>query len=184
MRQLHFSGRSTDSLLIFYKPSVSSCLHILGPDDLEDPSLPAITRTALPASNLKRISPRETTGYPPSEIFGPEPEHNWCYYYQKAALARQLGDWSGVISLADQASEKGYRPLQGEANTPQEWLPFVEAFARSGRADEAAEISRAIFQKDRRMDRQLCGLWVGLRQIAAGTAAGQVLAELGCLSPK
>jgi len=35
----------------------------------------------------------------PEDIFGKEPPHTWCYYYEKAELARQAGDWEQVAKL-------------------------------------------------------------------------------------
>jgi len=31
--------------------------------------------------------------------------HGWCYYYQKANLARQQGDWEQVIALGREAEK-------------------------------------------------------------------------------
>ncbi len=180
LRQFHFSGRSTDSLVIFYKPSLSSCLRILSAEDEADPSLPEHTRAALPVSNLNRITAKAFPGYPPVDIFGAEPEQGWCYFYQKAALARQFQHWSEINALAERAAQKGYHPLRGESNTPQEWLPFVEAFARTGRVDEAVRISEEIARKDRRMDRQLCALWQNIRRDVVSQQANQHFQELGC----
>ena len=45
-----------------------------------------------------------------------EPEHGWCFYYQKAAFTRQLEDWDGVLQLGEEAFGMGLYPslpLQG-----------------------------------------------------------------------
>lgn len=69
---------------------------------------------------------------PPEEIFGPEPEHDWCYYYQKMALSVQREDWQPAAELADEAMQAGL-----EAGDSVEWLPLLQAYAYSGRVDEA-----------------------------------------------
>ena len=54
---------------------------------------------------------RSTTPSPPPMLFGPEPPHTWCYYFQKADLARQRGDWDEVARLGDEARELGFAAL-------------------------------------------------------------------------
>ena len=56
------------------------------------------------------------------EIFGAEPPHTWCYYFEKADLARQLQDWQSVLQLEKQAREHGFTPKFGP-----EYVPFIEA---------------------------------------------------------
>ncbi|MBE3038876.1 MAG: hypothetical protein IMZ62_08710, partial [Chloroflexi bacterium] len=68
---------------------------------------------------------------PPEDIFGPEPVHGWCYYYQKAALARQFDDWSTVIALGDEAIEKGFEPFDQI-----EWMPFLQAYVVTGQINQ------------------------------------------------
>ena len=40
-------------------------------------------------------------------MFGSEPPHLWCYYFEKADLARQLQDWQSVLQLEKQARARG-----------------------------------------------------------------------------
>jgi hypothetical protein len=56
--------------------------------------------------------------------FGSEPPHEWCYYYQKADLARQQNDWQTVAELGDEAQKLGLHP-----NDQIEWMPFLQAYA-------------------------------------------------------
>jgi hypothetical protein len=68
--------------------------------------------------------------------FGAEPSYEWCYYYQKAAYARQLGNWDEVARLGDEALSLGF-----SANDPIEWMPFLQAYAHfdnHARLDELA----------------------------------------------
>ncbi len=74
---------------------------------------------------------------PPSIVFGLEPEHGWCYYYQKAALARQKDDWEAVRRLGDEASAKNVFYTATEI----EWLPFIQAYALAGENNKLAEIA-------------------------------------------
>ncbi len=72
---------------------------------------------------------------PLAYAFGPEPAHNWCYYYQKADLARQAGDWKEVTRLGDEAQKLSLTP-----NDPVEWMPFLQAYAFLGDQKEVKGI--------------------------------------------
>jgi len=86
----------------------------------------------------------------PQVIFGKELDHTWCYYYEKAELARQQGDWALVAQLGDEAQRLSYVPEESL-----EWIPFIEGYLRSGDIEKAEEISDQvrIFSD---ADRELC----------------------------
>lgn len=90
-------------------------------------------------SRVDRIVPSVTAPVPPAQIFGPEPAHDWCYYYQKASLARQLGDWQEVGRLYDQVLD-----LNLEAGDASEQIPFFEGLVNLGRYDDA----KALYKKE------------------------------------
>ena len=58
---------------------------------------PSLVQQVGAYSHVDRIIPTGTSPTLPAHIFGAEPPHDWCYYYQKASLARQLGDWAQVV---------------------------------------------------------------------------------------
>ena len=74
---------------------------------------------------------------PVPNVFSPEPDHGWCYYFEKAELARQVEDWEKVVELGDEARRVGFAPADGT-----EWLPFIEGYASAGRYDEASALVR------------------------------------------
>lgn len=118
-------------VLIFTRPE-GSCLQFL---DGKHPEISAqadeIIQAVASYSQLERIDPltqKELQLKP--NYFGPEPERGWCYYYQKAQLARQQRDWDLAAELGKQALKHGYTP-----NDPVEWIVMVQAFAYTG-ADE------------------------------------------------
>jgi hypothetical protein len=170
MRNFTFSGNTKDSLVIDYGSTPNTCLHILTPNDVHLPGLPELTAQAVPNSNLSRILPTPlSSDYPPLSIYGPEPPHAWCYFYEKADLARQLGDWKGAAQLGDQAQAKGYSPLNADSTF--EWQPFIEAYARTGQWQQASSLSLKAYQRDVRSDAGLCDLWD--RLAADSTLSGQ-----------
>jgi hypothetical protein len=140
-------------------------------------------RKFLSASRLELIgqSPSEDPGLP-ADLFGREPAHNWCYYYEKAELARQYGDWQSVAQLGDEAQQKGYTPANDGSNSPHEWLPFIDAYWRVGDYPQAKSLTVAAFEADPEYQPQLCKLWG--KPISAGAPGleerGAVLAALNC----
>lgn len=159
-RDFTYTGSSMDSLILHFNPPFTNCLWILRPDDIDDPYLSDNIQQALPISNLDRIGPNAISDdYPPIEIFGLEPYHDWCYYFQKADLARQFKDWSQIVELGEKAISLGYQPDNLSSNSPHEWIPFIEGYAYTGHWDEAKELTVANLEKDQNYQVELCGLW-------------------------
>jgi hypothetical protein len=89
-----------------------------------------------PYSELEHILVNSPQHLPPSVVFGPEPAHTWCYYYEKASLARQKGDWDEVRRLGTDAFSYGFY-----AENLIEWVPFIQAYAFIGDFEKIGEIS-------------------------------------------
>jgi hypothetical protein len=150
-----FNGNSKDSLIIYFEPDNNQCLWILGPGDQEIPLLPDITRQALPVSNLARIKIDSPLSRPiPRQIFGADPGRPWCYYYEKADLARQYKDWDTAIALWNEAATKGLTPGNGV-----EYLPFIEGFANIGDWIRAEELTFKSEKLTRGFSNRLCVTW-------------------------
>ena len=98
--------------------------------------LPALARRARHFSNVNQIVMNPSThARPPARIFGAEPPRCWCYYFEKADLARQMLDWQQVAQLGDEARQLGFRPSDSS-----EWLPFIEGYVQVGRYQDAEEV--------------------------------------------
>jgi hypothetical protein len=119
------------------------------------------------ADRLKLIAPRSRldavivdgeSPTPPANIFGKEPEHGWCYFYQKADLARQRGEWEKIPVLLDQALDGGYYP-----NDSLEWMPFLQAAAVQDDVKQVREMTK-ILTADKILGMQVCDLMTGLAQ--------------------
>jgi hypothetical protein len=172
LRIYTFEGDSKEGLVIHYEPGRFDCLIVLSPEDNDLPELPTITRQSLPNSDLSRI----TNGYgspPDPRIFGPEPEHGWCYLYQKASLAAQFEDWQQVAALGDQAEVHGYNPYRSSSDTPHEWLPFIEGYARTGQLERASALSKVLVEEDERITVHLCQLWQGIGEVPESLDCGE-----------
>jgi len=132
-----------EQTLILAAPDEDSCLRLIDgarPAELPEDA-PAALRWSAPQSDINRIVVDATPPVPRPSIFGDEPPRTWCYYFQKADLARQMSDWETVAALGDEARRNGYRPQDAT-----EWLPFIQGYAGVGRCDEARELSAAVLE--------------------------------------
>lgn len=164
LRGYEFEANSRDSLVVFNNPPASNCLWVLSGGDREDPALSDTTVRALTGSNLTRILDHpDRSGYPPQDVFGREPAADWCYFYEKADLARQYADWARVADLGDRARGRGYLPDGTGSDSVHEWLPFIEGYSHVGRWEEAAQLTLAAEATDSRYRQRLCVLWQNLQ---------------------
>lgn len=133
---LEFS-RSYNNSLILTRPERTSCWHIL---DGSDPVFPEQTSAMIYAtvrrSHIDQIEVNAPQSAPPVHIFGSEPEHRWCYYFQRASLEAQREAWDSVAQLTDQALEVGFKPIDRS-----EWLPFLKGLVMVGRNADAEQMA-------------------------------------------
>ncbi len=176
-RAVSFSGSTSQAILLYYTPP--GCVKLLHP--VKDARLPQKPRYLSEAMRLSRpelvIAQPPQAAQLPVEIFGRQPQADWCYYFEKADLAAQQELWEQIIPLSEQAFELGARLY--EVNAP-ELLPYIEAFARTGDWPRAVQLSLQAYQLTGRMDRILCSTWERIlaetpestpRQLAVGELA-------------
>ena len=163
-RNIRFAGESSNGIAVLY-PVSSNCLQVLSPI-FQGANLASL----VPLSNLSRIQPT-AKHVPDPAIFGAEPAHGWCYYFEKGDLARQTGDWKGAIALYQQAIQLGFSPKNGA-----EYLPFIEAYAQQGNYDEAQRLSELAQKTSAAVKPLLCANWQ--RFSNTGTVPAPVLAKV------
>ena len=156
-----FNGNSDQMLLVNFDPP--GCLHIVDPD-LDADNKFITDRLLRDAASFSRPGLIVTEGAPlMPAIYGDEPRHGWCYYFQKADLARQRGDWERAAQLGEEAYASGDYP-----NDPTEHLLFIEAYAHTNAWGNAKQLSaRANRVSPAYMQPLLCPLWA---RIEAQTA--------------
>jgi hypothetical protein len=139
-----------DNLLIVSQPSADACVHVM---DGRWPALSLYEDTLIASiageSKTKNIEPADSAPVLPEHLFGAEPAHGWCYYYERADLARQLGDWAEVTRLGAEAAQKGLA-----ASDPIEWIPFLQAHVLLGDVNALTNLadelkSNAAYKSDR-----------------------------------
>lgn len=176
-RTLHFIGNSPNTLVIHQDPSHGNCLWVMRPEDKDNPYLSDLMKGMLSLSNLERIESQGKQGFPPVELFGSEPAHDWCYYYQKADLAWQQKDWNTITKLGDIVKSQGFSPVTGISNSPREWWPFIVGYAHAGQVREAITLSQQSLKQDKKYHAAICGLWKNLTDVPE---MGVGISELGC----
>jgi hypothetical protein len=160
-----FAGWSTNSLVINWNRSGTDCLWVLTANDRNNPVISENTRRALGASNLESILADSEMPWPDENLFGAEDRNTWCYYYETADLARQQGEWERVADIYQQAGEADYKAQNGV-----ELIPFIEAFARTGQADKAAELTVLAQALTPGMRNYTCDTWNRLVEDIQGDA--------------
>ncbi len=179
-RTMSFHG-STSQAVVIYMPS-NGCLRVLDPSrggaDIYA-NLPDTLTKAIPISDPSRIITN------PDRVAAPiflsnEPEHTWCYYFTKAELAFQTGNFAKVISLESEAAAQGYTP-----EDQNEWLIFIEAHALTGDLQAAQKQSEQILKDDVKMRRGVCAVWKQIQTKGAERGAekfAKIFSALKCLN--
>lgn len=178
-RGLTFSTGSADDFLFYYLPT-RGCLWILSPRDIYNNYLPVENRELAVFSNTGNIRAEALSPeYPDPVVFGAELDHDWCYYFEKIDLARQLGEWDEVFRLTRLAHTAGLAPKIGV-----ELLPLVEAYAMTGDFQSATYLSQNIHSMDEKNDGLLCATWADIAETSseAQDAFAQVAAAASCPS--
>jgi hypothetical protein len=124
----HYGVIDYEHLLVISQPSVDSCVHIINrqwPWYAYNDSDIILSMGA--GSNIRNVRPNADPPTLSKSIFGEEPPHTWCYYFEKAELAVQRNEWSTVTELGKEAVSKNLEP-----NEPLEWMPYLQAYAYLG----------------------------------------------------
>jgi hypothetical protein len=173
MQGSHFTGNTSQAIGIYFNGSnPNECVRILDPVYTGDPKFIAKVNKIIPISNLNEITVGDGSRVPEPAIFGKEPLHTWCYYFEKADLARQMKDWKKVLLLGTEAEAKNFGPSSGG-----EYLPFIEAFAQTGQWSKANELSMAAQKITPGLEPALCNNWKNFQHISGGIDRDTYLAK-------
>lgn len=135
-RSHSFLSSTEKTLVIYYKKS--GCLQVLDSSNNNYPDLPESLRRIASISDIDliQLSP-ENHAVPPAAI-GPEPEHDYCYYFQKTTLAQQNGKNDEAYELAAEALRSGLYPVFAP-----DLAPVVLAFLEAGDIQSADKMITA-----------------------------------------
>jgi hypothetical protein len=167
-RELSFQGTNAQVLVVSYE--YPSCLRVIQPT--YDGHMTGLSPSIIAAFNLSDpgLIQRESSLLSPAleEIYGPEPEPDWCYYYQQADLARQFGDWSAVARWANKALALPSSPAHAS-----EYVIYIEALGREGEFSLALELTQQVLERDPALDRMLCDAWDRIDAVDLKDAPGR-----------
>jgi hypothetical protein len=169
-----FNGSTDQVVVIYYQPP--GCLRVLDPEiEQANWMVPNYLRDTLFLTSTKPILTSLPAGsaapQPPAQIYGSEIARGWCYYYEKADLARQAGDWATVTALGNTAFAGSDYP-----NDPIERFPFIEGYAHTGSWSRALALSQETYTITAVTQPMLCKLWQRIdRETQAGDGKQQAL---------
>jgi hypothetical protein len=139
------------NILVLSQPTPASCVHVIdGQRPLISVSDPGNVLLVSPSSDVENVIVDSEPFIPQDFAFGPEPEHKWCYYFEKAELALQLGHWEQAALLGEEAIRLHQHP-----EDQSEWIPFLEAYALTGNEQRVKQTAPKI-NADRFLRLQAC----------------------------
>jgi hypothetical protein len=136
----HFMFQNFRRVLVMSQPSAASCVHVIDErwPELSQYDTPEITQL-FPHSKISTALTDEAVSPPLDFVFGAEPAHDWCYFYQKAELARQQGDWETVAAFGAEVASQRLAPAD-----PVEWMPFLQAYAYLGQTKKVEALAAQV----------------------------------------
>jgi hypothetical protein len=143
--------RNYRNFVVLSQPSPESCMHVINGMQPEYSRFDSDAIMLIGSfSEIDHVVLEEEFKNPPQFLFGREPERGWCYYYEKADYERQRQNWDAVISIGEQASAKGFAPVDLI-----EWMPFLQAHAQAGNKDYLRQLAPLI-ENDTFVFQQVC----------------------------
>ncbi len=128
LRRGNYLERDFGNVLVLIQTTPNGCVRIINGDAPElSPADQQRLFLIVPFSRLENVTTEGDSKTPPAAVFGEEPAHNWCYYYEKADLARQRKEWDKIPALLKKALAEGHYPEDSL-----EWMPFLQAAAKLG----------------------------------------------------
>jgi hypothetical protein len=155
--------RDYGRVIVLSQSTPNACLHVLDGrrfDQAVTEARPDV-RFIAKYSNVGLIIPNAEQVIPLADVFGSEPPHTWCYFYQKMDLARQTGDWQAAVELGNEAESLGVGPA-----AVTEWMPLLEAYVELGDIENAKRIAQFI-REDKYSFNKMCTQYESLKNQAA-----------------
>ena len=177
MRGSQFTGNTSQAIGMYFnfnKPN--ECVRILDPVYTGDPKFNAGISNIIPISNLNEITVGDGTRAPDPAIFGAEPAHTWCYYFEKADLARQMQDWPTIIKTWRRSASQRPGLQLRQANI----CRLSKHMPRPGNGHRHYELSLNAQNNTAGLDPLLCNNW----QRFAGISRRRGQGDISCARQK
>ena len=133
-----FAGNSNQMLLLSFNPELRRCLWVMQPQDVNLRLVSNDMRQLSAGSDISLIKQAEGEEPTlPEDIYGQENTQTWCYYFEKADLARQYGQWDEVVRLWNESQSIGERADDGF-----EYIPFIEGLGHTGDWEQVKSLTK------------------------------------------
>ena len=153
-------GAENDEVVVYHY-SPPGCLRILDPEQHSGLNIfPDSYHSFMYLSDpMGRIDPDGTAStFLMDEVFKQPIQENWCYYFQKADLARQKEDWETIAAIGDEVL-----PVM-KAGEASEYFVFTEAYINLDRWEDAMTTFKRVHAEDKGLDGVQCDYlhkWIG-----------------------
>ena len=155
----HIADFDYSNLLVISQPTQSSCVHVIdGSQPLISTDDPVNVALVAPSSKMDNVIVDVEPASPPEYIYGKEPEHNWCYYFQKVDFATQIGSWDNAVKLSEEATRLKLSPEDRS-----EWIPFLKAYAITGKAAQLTQTAKRIVG-DKLLRKEACTMFTNIQE--------------------
>ncbi|MBN8657690.1 MAG: hypothetical protein J0M11_18310 [Anaerolineae bacterium] len=163
---MDFKGSSQQMILLSFNPEMQRCLWVLQPQDVSLRLVNNDMRQLAAGSDIELIKqPEGDDPTPPEALYGETDTQTWCYYFEKADLARQYGQWDEIVRLWDEAQAVGERPDNGF-----EYIPFIEGWGHTGNWEQVKETTKFAKRISAGLEPSLCS---AMDRLAENTPASQ-----------
>jgi hypothetical protein len=162
---MSFNGNSNQMLLLDFNPELKRCLWVLQPQDKNLRLVSEDVRKLAAGSDINLIKQSDEEAHPPEEIYGETNTQTWCYYFQKADLARQYQQWDEIVRLWNESQEIGERPDNGF-----EYIPFIEGWGHTEDWEQVKELTKFANRVTSGLEPSLCS---ALDRLAVSAPASQ-----------
>ena len=163
---LDFKGNSNQMLLVSFNPELDRCLWILQPQDINLRLVSDDMRQLSAGSDINMI--KQSNGAEPSlpeSIYGKQDSQTWCYYFEKADLARQYNQWDEVVRLWEESQSAGERADNGF-----EYIPFIEGYGHQENWEQVRSLTKFAKRITAGLEPSLCS---ALDRLAVNAPASQ-----------
>jgi hypothetical protein len=148
---MNFSGNSNQMLLLSFNPEMKRCLWVLNPNDTNLRLVSNDMRKLSAGSDINLIQKTDPEPTLPESIYGKQNSHTWCYYFEKADLARQNGQWDEIARLWQEAQAAGE-----QADNGFEYIPFIEGLGHLENWEQVKVLTKSAKKITAGLEPSLC----------------------------
>jgi len=163
---MNFSGNSNKMLLLSFNPELKRCLWVMQPQDTNLRLVSDDMRKLSAGSDINLIKQAEGEEPTlPEDIYGKQSKQTWCYFFEKADLARQYGQWDEIVRLWQASQAIGERADNGF-----EYIPFIEGYGNLEDWDQVKLLTKSAKNVTSGLEPSLC---TALDRLATSAPASQ-----------